>query len=64
LVAFTVIGIIVKSDTLGLDGDAPLSLDIQAIKNLGIHFSITQTSAHLNKTVSQRGLTMVDMGDD
>ena len=49
---------------MGLDGDPALALKIHGIQHLGFHFTISQAATHLDKTVSQGRLAVVNVGDD
>ena len=64
LIGFAIAVLVVQGHTLGLDGNAPLPLQIHGVQYLGFHLSIGQTTAALNKAIGQGGLTVVDMGDD
>ena len=64
LVGLTVLGLVVEACRLGLDGNAPLALDIEAIENLFFHFTITHATAELDKAIRQGGLAMIDVSDD
>lgn len=64
LIARAVLGIVVQGDTLCLDGNAAFFFDVQAIQNLICHFAITEPTTQLDETISQRGFTMIDMGDN
>ena len=64
LIAFAVFGIVVERDALSLDGDSSFALDVEAIQDLFCHFPLGQPPADLNETVGQRGLAVIDVGDD
>ncbi len=49
---------------LRLDGDAALPLEVHGIEHLRLHLAVGQAAAKLDDTISQRGLAVVDMGDD
>ena len=51
-------------DRLGLDGYAPLPLQIHVVQDLVLHLPAGEKSRHLDDTVRQRGFAVVDMGDD
>src|SRR4029079_10149918 len=55
---------IVEPDRLRLDGDAALALDIHRIEHLLDHLALLQAAGELDQPVGQRGLAMVDIGDD
>lgn len=54
---------VIQRDALGLNGDAPLSLQIHGVQHLFGHLPFGQTSANLDKTVCNGGFAMVDVGD-
>jgi hypothetical protein len=49
---------------VGLDGDAALTLQIHGVQDLSLHFTRGETAAHLDETVSQGGLAVVNVGND
>ena len=50
---------------LGQDGDAALALDVVAVHHaLGDFFVLAEGAALAQQLVHQRGLAMVDVGDD
>ena len=64
LIDLPVAGFVIQSNTLGLNGNTALALDIHGIENLRIHLPLAQAPTVLDKTVSQGGLAMIDMRDD
>ena len=64
LVGFAIIGGIVDAYGLAFDGDAALALDVHAVKQLGLHIAMRHGARHLQNAVGERGLAMIDMGDD
>ncbi|MNP41400.1 hypothetical protein D3C76_1351020 [compost metagenome] len=64
LVGLAVLRLVVKRDAVGLDGDTALTLQVHGIEHLGFHLACRQATAHLDETVGQRRLAMVDVGDD
>ena len=64
LVLMTIIRVIVKRDALGFDGNTALTLNIHGVQHLGGHVTLFQTTADLNKSISQRRLAMINMGND
>ncbi|MNZ89697.1 hypothetical protein D3C78_1086320 [compost metagenome] len=64
LVGLAVLRLVVKRDAVGLDGDPAFALQVHGIQNLSFHFACRQATAHLDETVGQRRLAMVDVGDD
>jgi hypothetical protein len=49
---------------LGLDGDPALALEVHRVQDLGFHLPVGQPAAELDEPVGQRGLAVVDVGDD
>ena len=64
LVRLAIIGGIVDANGLAFDGDAAFALDVHAVKQLGLHIAMRHGASHLQNAVGERGLAMVDMGDD
>jgi hypothetical protein len=64
LIALTVGSLIVHTDRVELDGDAALPLQLIGIKDLRPHLSLLERTRLLEKAVGQRGLAVVDVGDD
>ena len=64
LVGLTIAGNEIQPHRLRFNGDTALALDIHGVEHLLGHFAVRQSSANLNEPVGQRGLAMVDMGDD
>jgi hypothetical protein len=52
------------ADRLRLDRDAALTLDVHAVEILRAHVAICDHAGDLQHAVGQRGLAMVDVGDD
>jgi hypothetical protein len=42
----------------------PRSLDVHRVQHLGFHLAVGEASAALDQAVRQRGLAMVDVGND
>ena len=57
-------GVIVELDRAGLDGNAPLPLQIHVVQQLGLHLPLGDGVAQLDQPVGEGGFTVVDMGDD
>ena len=57
-------GVVGQADRMGLDRDAALPLEIHGIEHLGLHFTGLERASRLEKTVGQRRLAVVDVGDD
>ena len=64
LIGLTILGVIVKRDTLRFDGNTPLPLDIHRIENLSRHLSLGQPTTRLDEAIGERGLAMIDVRDD
>ena len=64
LVGLSVSRDIFQRYALRLDGDSTLPLKIHGVENLLSHLAIGQPTAMLNETVSKRGFTVIDMGND
>ena len=64
LVDLAIQRLIVQRGSLRLDGDAPFLLEVHRIENLGFHLAVGQAAAMLDEPVGQRGLAVVNMGDD
>ena len=59
-----VLRLVVQADGPGLDGDAPLPLQIHVVQQLGLHLPLGDGVTQLNEPVRQRGFSVVDVGDD
>ena len=59
-----VFALIVEAHRLRLDGDAALALQVHIVEHLVAHLALRQAAAGLDQPVGQRGLAVVDMGDD
>ena len=64
LVLLAVLGVVVDADGLGLDGDAPLALQVHAVEHLLAHVPLGDGVGHLQDAVGQGRLPVVDVGDD
>ena len=58
------LGGVVQRDRVRLDGDAALALEVHGIQHLGLHLAVLEATADLDEAVGQRGLAVVDVGDD
>ena len=63
-IGLAVLGLVFEANGLRLDGDAALALDIHRIQHLLDHFALGHRAGLLDQPVCERGLAMVDMGDD
>ena len=57
-----VFGGIVHGDRPGLDGDAPLPLDVHVVQDLVLHGALVHALGQLKDAVGQGGFAVVDMG--
>ena len=64
LVGLSVPRLIVQRDAVGLDGDTTLTLEVHRIQYLSGHFALGQATAHLDETIRQSRLAVIDMGND
>ena len=55
---------VIESDRLRLDGDAALALELERIEHLILHLAGFEAAANLDEPVGQRGLAVIDVGDD
>ena len=53
-----------QPDGPGLDGDAPLPLQVHVVQQLALHLPGGNGVALLQQPVRQRGLAVVNMGND
>ena len=63
-VDLAVVGLVGQPDRVRLDRDAALALEIHAVEHLRLHLAGLQGARHLEETVGQRRLAVVDVGDD
>ena len=63
-IGLPVLGRIVETHGLGLDGNAPLALELHIVEHLLLHLTIGQPARILDQAVGQGGFTVVDMGHD
>ncbi len=64
MVGLPVLGQIRQRHRLRLDRDATLALDRVGVEHLRFHLAGLQATTELDDAVGQRGLAVVDMGDD
>ena len=64
LIVLPVLGTVGQPDSPSLDGDAPLPLQIHIVQQLVRHLPLCHCPAGLQQPVRQRGLAMVDVGND
>ena len=63
-VDLAILGLVEQVHGPGLDGDAPLPLQVHVVQNLVFHLPLRHGVAQLQQPVRQRGFTVVDVGDD
>ena len=63
-IGFAIARAVLQRDALRLDGDAPLALDVHGIQHLIGHLPRRKRPAQPNEPIRQRGLAVVDVGDD
>ena len=64
LIDLPVLGGIVHGDGAGLDGDAPLPLDVHVVQNLIGHGPLIHALGQFQDAVGEGGFAVVDVGDD
>ncbi len=64
LVDLPVFRLVRQRNGLGFDGNAALALDRIRVEHLRLHLTRLQTAAQLNDAVGERGLAVIDVGDD
>ena len=64
LVNPTVVGTVAQGHALGLDGDPAFPFQFHGVQHLGLHFPLGQAAADFDEPIRQRGLAVVDVGDD
>ena len=63
-IGLSVLGFVFEAHRLRFDGDAALALDVHGIEHLLDHVALRHRPGLLDEPVGERGLAMVDMGDD
>ena len=53
-----------EPDRMRLDRDATLALELHRVEDLLLHLALGEAAADLDQPVCQRGLAMIDVGDD
>jgi len=61
---FSIFCVIDGADSLGLDGNAALPLQIHVVQYLRLHLAAGQKAGHLDDAVCQSGFAVVNVGDD
>ena len=55
---------VAQSSRLCLDGDSSLTLDVHRVEDLRLHFAVGEATTALDESVGERGLAMIDVGND
>jgi hypothetical protein len=63
-IGFAVLGPIFEADSLRLDRDAALALELHLVEHLLLHLTRLEPAGGLDQPVGQGRFPMVDMGDD
>ena len=63
-VGLAVLGLVMEGDGPGLDGDAPLPLQVHVVQQLALHVPLRHGTALFQQPVGQGGFAVVDVGDD
>src|ERR1700727_623068 len=63
-IGLAVLGPVFEPHRLGLDSDPALALDVHGIEHLFDHVALRHRPGLLDEPVGERGLAVVDMGDD
>ena len=63
-IGLAVVGGVVQLDGAGLDGDAPLPLELHIVQQLVLHLPGLDGVALLQQAVGQGGLAVVNVGDN
>ena len=64
LVLLAVLGRVIHTDGVQLDGDAPLALEVERVEHLSLHFALLQHPRGLDQPVGEGGFAVVDVRDD
>ncbi len=63
-IRLAVTGAVGQGDGIAFDGDAALALDVHVVEKLILKISLVADAGVLDQPVGQRGLAVVDMGDN
>jgi hypothetical protein len=63
-VVLAILGAILQTHGLRLDGDAALALDVHGIEHLLLHLAHFEPAGELDQPVGERRLSVIDMRDD
>jgi hypothetical protein len=64
VVALPVLRQVAERRGLRLDGDAALTLQVHGVQHLLADLALGESAAALDQAIGQRGLAVVDMGND
>jgi hypothetical protein len=64
LVEMAVVRLVIETHGVGLDGDAPLALQVHRIQDLFHHFALRERPGNLQQAVRQGRLAVVDVRND
>ena len=64
LISLAVTRSVRQRHALRLNSNTAFAFDIHGIEHLRIHFALTETAAELDKTIRDRGLSMINMRYD
>ena len=59
-----VVGLVGEPDGVRLDRDPALALEVHRVEHLRLHLARLERARDLEETVGERGLAVVDVGDD
>ena len=63
-IGLAVVGAVIQTHGARLDGDAALALELHGVEDLILHLALFNGVALLQQPVCQRGLAVVNVGDD
>src|SRR5436190_6846192 len=63
-VRFTILRLVIHRDRMSLDRDAAFPLQVHRIEQLVLHLPRGNRASAMQQPIAQRGLPMIDMGDN
>src|SRR6185436_5914560 len=63
-VRLAILGLVVQTDSVGLDGNATLALEVHVVENLRRHVAAGDCAGQFQQTIRQRRFAVIDVGDD
>ena len=63
-IGLSVLGLVVETHRLRLDGDAALALDVHRVEHLLDHVALGDRAGLLDQPVGERRFAVIDVGDD